>query len=68
MVSAAESAFSKGVESALGGLERAAKIPIFSISCGWRLCARRNPPFMAEIAKSAPHFAPLIRDILEGLT
>jgi hypothetical protein len=66
--SPAESLFLEPPESAFGGLETATKNPIYSTSCGSRLCARRNPPFMAQIAESAPHFAPLIRDILEGLT
>jgi hypothetical protein len=66
--SVAESGFYDGAESAFGRLERVAKNPIYSKSCGWRLCARRNAPFMAQIDQSAPDFAPLIRDILEGLT
>src|SRR5207237_10192477 len=66
--SVAESGFSDGAESAFGSLEKVTKNPIYSIGCGWRVCARRKSPFMAQIDRSAPDFASLIRDILEGLT
>jgi hypothetical protein len=65
---ALQSRFYRAIESASGRLEKPSKNPIYSIACRERLCARRNAPFMAEIRDSAPDFAPLIRDILEGLT
>src|SRR6202034_3428083 len=57
--SVVESRFLKVLESAFRGLEKSLKIPIFSISCGSRLCARRAPPFMAEIDLISAGFAPL---------
>jgi hypothetical protein len=63
-----ESGFSKRSESAFRRLERGPKNTIYSTTCGYRLCARRNASFMAQIDQSAPHFAQLIRDILEGFT
>jgi hypothetical protein len=66
--SALSSRFCEAAESASGRLEKPSKNPIYSTGCRERLCARRNAPFMAEISDSAPDFAPLIRDILEGLT
>src|SRR5207248_11055824 len=52
-----ESRFSEPAESAFGGLERRAKRPIYSITCGPRLCARRNASFVAQIAgfSASPH-------------
>ena len=46
----------------LGALKERQKTPIYSITCGWRLCARRMASFMAQIDQSAPHIAQLIRD------
>jgi hypothetical protein len=66
--SLAESRFFKRPESAFGHLEKRPKTTIYSTACGSRLCARRNASFMAQIDQSAPEIAPLIRDILEGLT
>jgi hypothetical protein len=45
-----ESRFLQRPESAFSSLENEPKIPISSKSCRRRLCARRNPPFMAQIA------------------
>jgi hypothetical protein len=66
--SAGESGISNLPELAFMRLERRLKNTIYSIACGPRLCARRNACFMAQIDQSAPHFAQLIRDILEGFT
>jgi hypothetical protein len=64
----AESLFLRASESGFGRLEKQKKNPICSMTCRYGLYARRIAPFVAEIAESAPGFAPLIRDILEGLT
>jgi hypothetical protein len=66
--SACESGFCEASKSIASRLEKTPKIPIFSVGCEQLLCARRSAPFMAERYQSAPDFAPLIRDILEGLT
>jgi hypothetical protein len=63
-----EPRFCRASESAFAGLEKQAKIHMYSISYRCRLCARRTTPFMAEMVLSAPGFASLIRDILKGLT
>jgi hypothetical protein len=65
---ALESRFSEAIESAFADLEKALKTTIYSTACGERLCARRMASFMAQIDRSAPHFAQLIRDTLEGFT
>ena len=63
-----ESRFSKPSESTFPRLETGQKITIYSMTCRWRDCARRNVSFMAQMTQSAPHIAQLIRDVREGLT
>ena len=63
-----KSRFFKPLESTFGDLEKPLKNPIYSTTYESRLCARRGLSFMAEIRRPAPPLAPLIRDILEGLT
>src|SRR3954454_17294630 len=63
-----EPRFCRASESAFAGLEIQTKMPMYSISYGRRLCARRTTPFMAEMAYQRLVLASLIRDILKGLT
>jgi hypothetical protein len=65
---ALESQFFAVAESAFRGLEKTLKNPIFSVVYRVRLCARRNPVFMAQIDLISPRCAQLIRHILKGLT
>jgi hypothetical protein len=64
----AESRFFASPDSAVSRLEKQPKITTCSIAYRSRLCARRKASFMAEIAAISACIAPLIRDILEGLT
>src|SRR3954454_6051325 len=63
-----EPRFCRASESAFAGLEIQTKMPMYSISYGRRLCARRTTPFMAEMAYHRTVLASLIRAILKGLT
>jgi hypothetical protein len=65
---ALESQFFAGPESAFSGLEKTLKNPTFSVVYRVRLCARRDPVFMAQIGLISPRCAQLIRHILKGLT
>jgi hypothetical protein len=64
---ALESRFSGPRESTIRDLEKTLKKPILSVVYGSRLCARRNPLFMAQIGPISPRRAWLDRDILKGL-